>query len=294
MPVITLYGSDRHYSPYRFDPYDKRNFLGEGGMGRVFKGIDAQGYPIAIKVLFADLANNASIVERSIREGDIRFKHPNIIEMLDCCIADGKVHVMSRFVMGKTIDIYARSLSGNITDKQKTIITHMQSILDALSVLHEKGIVHRDVKPNNIMVKEPDNVAVLMDFGIARITGGKRLTRSGVGPGSIEYAPPEQIRGETDKIDARTDIYAFGISLYELLTGSLPYTAKSEKDIQNMHIEKPLPRHPALSAEVFRVLKKATAKEPFQRYHTALELKEELMQVFVKKNWLERLFSINK
>jgi serine/threonine protein kinase len=288
MQTIILYGQN---GSYQFCPFDKRNVIGEGGMGRVFKGIDNKGRQVAIKAIFSELIKKPSIKERGEIEAHLQFQNPNLIQMLDYCVTEeGRVHIISAFVNGMVFPEYVKTLSNNISEKRNTIIRQIQSILDALSFLHKNGVVHRDVKPENIMITN-ENKSVLMDLGVARASNGKRLTNAGVIIGTPHYSAPEQIKGESNKINATTDIYATGITLYEMLTGVPPFDASSQFDVMEMQVKKTIPHNHALTSEIYRVLKKATEKEQSNRYQTALEFKESLSKLFVNKNWWERLFS---
>lgn len=288
---ILLYGKN---SIYEFYPFDKRNIIGEGGMGRVFKGIDTRsGKHVAIKAIFAELVQRPSIKERSELEAHLQFKHPNLIEMLDFCVTEeGRIHIISSLVIGKIIPNVTQIISGNTFERNRTISNYIIKVLDALTILHQKGIVHRDVKPDNILI-DSNNNPVLMDLGVAKASNGKRLTNAGVIIGTPHYSAPEQIKGEGDRINSTTDIYSTGITLFELLTGSPPFDGSSQFDIMEMQIKKIIPHNDKITNDVFKVLKKATEKEQAKRYQSAQELKSALQKTFTQKTFWEKLFSKN-
>lgn len=288
MHNITLYGKR---STYIFCPFDKRNIIGEGGMGRVFKGMADNGRPVAIKAIFAELVKKPSIKERGEIEAHLQFQHPHLIQMLDYCVSEeGRVHIISAFVDGVIFPDYIKTIAGAGDAKKQTIIAHMRSVLDALDFLHQKGIVHRDVKPENIMITK-EGQAVLMDLGVAKASNGKRLTNAGVVIGTPHYSAPEQIKGEGDKINATTDVYAAGITLYELLTGNPPFDASSQFDVMEMQIKKNIPSHVALSSDIYKILKKATEKLQSNRYQSALQFKDALSGMPLRKSWWSRILS---
>ncbi|MDP4813476.1 MAG: serine/threonine protein kinase [Saprospiraceae bacterium] len=288
MQNIILYGKN---GSYQFFPFDSRNVIGEGGMGRVFRGTDQNGNLVAIKAIYAELVKKPSIKDRGEIEAHLRFQHPNLIQMLDYCVSEeGRVHIISKFVDGVSFPQYIKSINGNSIANRNEIFRHTISILEALHFLHQMGIVHRDVKPDNIMITRA-NEAVLMDLGVARASNGKRLTNAGVVIGTPYYSAPEQIKGENNKISATTDIYATGITLYELLTGNPPFEGSSQFDVMEMQVKKTIPAHSALPLEIYKILKKATQKEQSRRYQTSPEFIEALQNMFERKNWWNRLFS---
>jgi serine/threonine protein kinase len=289
IPLLTIYGKRSSYSFYPV--VDKMNRM-EGGMGRVFKGKDNNsGMPVAIKVIYSELASKPTIKNRAELEGHLQFKHDNLIEMLDFCVSkEGKVHVVSTFVSGLLIVDFLKSNKMSVPEKQQFVLLKMQSILDALDFIHKKNIIHRDIKPENIKINDKHN-AVLMDLGVAKATNGKTLTYAGVVIGTPYYSAPEQIRGEGQKINATTDIYALGITIYELLTDTLPFTGTSQFDVMEKQVKKPLPDHSMLSAKIFGVLKKATEKEQYKRYQTALEFKAAIQNLIAGRSAWQRISS---
>lgn len=282
MHDITIYGKS---SFYVFSP---ANRIGEGGMGRVFAGIDGRSrQKVAIKVLFNELTQNALAVEKFQQEGELRLMHPNVIQMLDFVLANGKYHVISRFINGSDIVTHCRQ----ITDWRAKVQLFGQ-VLDGLHYLHSQQppIIHRDIKPSNIMIE--NGRPILMDLGVAKVTGGKRQTSVGVLIGTPQYSPPEQIRGESQAINATTDIYAAAITLYEVLTGQAPFDGSNEFSILEMQIKRTIPPHPQVPVALYTVLKKATAKMQTARYQSVSEFKLALLQSLDEGSWLDRIRSL--
>jgi serine/threonine-protein kinase len=280
MPDILLHGQR---GTYAFNPYDRANFLGEGGMGRVFVGLDlTTRRRVAVKVIHRELTKNPQVVQRAAREASLRFEHPNLVRMLDFVEAGGIYHLISDFVEGETLDKTPPSRVGTPEHRHFVVQRVAVPLLDALQVLHgqQPPVVHRDIKPANLMMRrvgsrEPE--LVLLDLGVASIAGGQRMTQAGVKLGTPHYSAPEQIRGERDRISPATDLYAVGITLYELLTGKVPFDAPSDFDVMEMQVKTPLPAHPALPPPLFNVLRRATEKEPARRFPAAAAMKQALL-----------------
>lgn len=213
--------------------------IARGGAARVFRATDATGNVVALKVLHPQLAVTVS-ADRFLREIKYlsRIDHPRITRLLDSGESDFLIFYVMTFVEGLTLREHlqkARHLSVNDT------LIIASDLLDALGHAHGLEIVHRDVKPENIVVS-PDG-PVLVDFGIARAAaeaGTDRLTKSGFAVGSSRYMSPEQIQG-ADDIDVRTDLYALGCVLFECLTGRTPFTAPREEQVMRMHLESTAP-----------------------------------------------------
>ncbi|MFC1849413.1 protein kinase [candidate division CSSED10-310 bacterium] len=207
----------------RFEFQNKEeNILGRGGMGDVYRGRDtSSGDIVAIKVLQKSLSANQDHIERFRREGEAlrHLNHPNIVKIFDFIEDQGQSYLVMEYVAGGSL----RAL----LDKKKQVPTSQVveiglDLSDALTRAHRLGIIHRDLKPANVLLA-PDGTPRLTDFGIAHMAETPRLTKTGVVVGTAEYLSPEVCRG--DKIDSRSDIWAFGVMLYEMLTGVHPFTA---------------------------------------------------------------------
>ncbi|MDR1257816.1 MAG: protein kinase [Tannerellaceae bacterium] len=281
---------------YEFDPENKADILGKGGMGIVFKGRLVHGETgkydyVAIKVLFKDLSEES--VTRAQREASIRIVHENIVRMYDfveTTDTDGKprYHVISEYLEGETLDKLIKK-SGILSQAEAVKI--VKSILAALYMLHSKGFIHRDIDPSNVMVCK-DGKIKLIDFGIAKQVieyqdeFGKG-TQEGKFIGKINYASPEQAEGKHWLTNVASDIYSTGILLFELLTGKLPFTGTMYEIIKG-HREQVIPRNDSLSRELQYVIRKATAKDPAQRYQSATEFIVDLEQIEKGKSPIPR------
>ncbi|HZK08831.1 MAG TPA: serine/threonine-protein kinase [Bacteroidales bacterium] len=280
MKNILLTGKNGSYS---FDPRDPQSRIADGGMGVVYSGQNAEtGQKVAIKVVYRELARDEANVERARREAAINIEYPNLIRMHDFIEKDGIYHIVSEFLEGQNLDEFIKQNPKVETEYAVRIIS---DVLNGLEVLHSNKptIIHRDIKPSNIFLCS-DGTVKLMDFGIARITGGARKSLTGLGTvvGSPHYSPPEQVRGEIDKIDQTTDIYALGITFYELLTGNPPFDATNEFDILKKQVDEPLPENENIDAPLFGIIKKATEKKQIDRYQNVLEIKKEISK-YIRK-----------
>lgn len=246
--------------------------IGKGGMATVFKayqpGLDRY---VAVKVLPAYYAHEEGFSERFVREARAiaRLDHPNILPVYDFGQADGLSYIVMKYVPAGTLkDRLAQPLS------PEQALGLLKQIAAALDHAHTLGILHRDVKPGNILLDEKGWV-YLSDFGLAKmVEGSVQLTGSGVGVGTPAYMSPEQ--GQGLPVDGRTDVYSLGVVLYEMLTGRVPYEAETPMAVVVKHITSPLPMpraiNPAISEAVQRVILKALAKEPDNRFARAGEL----------------------
>lgn len=261
-------------------PYRIETLLGRGGMGSVYRATQITlNRPVAIKVLARALADEPGFVERFRREAVLaaNLKHPHIVTVHDFGEMNGLLYLVMEFVAGGTLK--DRPAGPMPVERAVQLVTQVASGLD---YAHLAGVIHRDVKPANIMLDAP-NFAKLGDFGIARLADdSQHLTRTGTGIGTPEYMSPEQGEGLRE-IDGRSDIYSLGIVLYELLTGTVPFRSTSSFDVIRQHIEKPLPMG-ALAAQgipatLIDIVGTATAKDPKGRFATAGEFQTALGRV---------------
>jgi len=210
--------------------------LGEGGMGVVYKAQDNKlDRTVALKFLPSHLTKSDEDKQRFIREAKAAaaLNHPHICTIHAVDEYDGSQFIVMEYVDGVTLrqksevrdQTSVSSKPGNWNLELGTVVDYALQIAEALSEAHDKGIVHRDIKPENIMVDSKDRIKV-MDFGLAKLKGAGNLTKSGSTVGTMAYMSPEQIQG--DEIDHRSDIFSFGIVLYEMLTGKTPFRGEHE------------------------------------------------------------------
>jgi eukaryotic-like serine/threonine-protein kinase len=248
--------------------YEIGELLGEGGLGQVHAAFDTVlQREVAVKSLRPELLNDTNFVERFRVEATnlARLNHPNITTIYSL-IPDGKnLYMVMERVRGHTLD--------DILQKRKAPIEMRESLAiiaqaaDGLAYAHSMGVIHRDIKPANLMIAE-NGVLKIMDFGIARVRGSQRLTRTGSIVGTLAYMAPEQLRGEEG--DEASDLYSLAIVLYEMLSGNPPFSATSEYDLMQAQInqrpERLIPRVPGLSPAVETALLRALSKKPAQRF----------------------------
>lgn len=274
--------------------YDERNLLGAGAMGIVYQGYDVDtGEQVAIKRVVDKYANNPDIRFRARQEADLMFSHPNLVEMLGCCeVAHeyGPIFIISRFVQGENIDIFINNHVRSLPHAERRICELFFPVLDALAYIHQKGIIHMDIKPSNIMMEQGRNIR-LMDLGIADVSDTINSSTSGL-MGTPKYAAPEQFSDSTmsSQLTPATDIYEAGVTLYELLTLRNPFSAATVAEAKEMHQGVLLEKTTMMSSAVYEVLRKATAINPIDRYQSAGQMKMALKQALQtpepKVNWL--------
>ncbi|MBZ0281456.1 MAG: protein kinase [Anaerolineae bacterium] len=267
--------------------------IGAGGMARVFKAWDTTlDRPVAIKVLHEHLAADPTFKERFEREAKVvaSLNHPNIVQIYDYGTVNNQRHTYSYMVMpyipGKTLKDVLEEMNTRAQRLDRNrILTITRNLAEALTYAHGRGMVHRDVKPGNILFNE-QNQAVLADFGIARLAESAHLTQEGATVGTPAYLSPEQAAGIP--VDARSDIYALGIILYEMLTGYPPFAGESTLSIILKHLNEPVPslaeQVGAPNPDLDTVILKALTKNPQDRYQTANNLAADLERVFTGKS----------
>ena len=265
--------------------YDEtESILGEGAMGIVFRGFELGTRKcVAIKQVREEYSNNAEIRRRAHLEASLMFSHPNLVEMLGCCeIAPnrGPIFIISSYVEGENIDKFINRKIRNLPHAEYRICNMFIPVLDALSYIHKKNIIHMDIKPSNIMVENERNIR-LMDLGIADVSLMKSDVSSGM-MGTPKYAAPEQFSGTEakSKLSSATDIYEAGVTLYELLTNQNPFPNKIS-EARKMHESVGLEKTPSISTGVLAVIRKATSVNPANRYQKASEMKKALQEALL-------------
>lgn len=249
-----------------------RSVLGQGGMACVYRGYQMNlDRDVAIKVLPAHYAADNDFVQRFKNEARAmaRLSHPNIVTVHDAGKEQGRLYIVMAYIPNGTL----KDRIGRPMDPWD-VTRWIHEVASALSYAHERGIVHRDVKPANVLIDD-DGHAVLSDFGIVKmLASSSGLTRRGAGVGTPEYMSPEQCRG--DYVDARADIYALGVMIYEMLTGHTPFESDEYTALAHAHIYEPVPPptrlNPRISPAVQAVIMKALAKAPSDRFQTATDL----------------------
>jgi serine/threonine protein kinase len=256
----------------KIDDYQVDDLLGEGGMGKVYTATGPDGTRVALKLVKGDFARDDTFRRRFSREARIAqtVKHPNVVPVLATGEHEGHPYMAQRFIEGRSLD---ERLKQDGPLDLPTAIRISSDVAAGLEALWAAGMVHRDVKPANILLDAGDRTAYITDFGLAKDTQGSMLTLPGQALGSMDYMAPEQIRGEP--VTAATDIYALGCVVYESLCGQPPFA-----DIQGMrvlwaHLQDP-PRDPTtlrsdLTPEVTQALLQAMEKDPEKRPASAGE-----------------------
>jgi serine/threonine protein kinase len=265
-------------------PYRIIEQLGQGGMATVYKAYHASlDRYVALKVLHPAFHQDQTFTMRFQREARVvaRLEHPNIVPIYDYSEHESRPFLVMKYIEGDTLK--ARLNQGPLTSEE--IEQVVNSVGSALAYAHRQGILHRDIKPSNVMIAK-DGTMYLADFGLARIAeAGESTMSSDSIMGTPQYISPEQAMGKKD-LDAGTDIYSFGVMLYEMVVGQVPFSADTPFSIIHDHIYTPLPLpmkvNPNVPEPVQRVLLKALAKDRLDRYNST----EELMRAF-KEAWTE-------
>lgn len=261
--------------------------IGQGGMAHVFKANHpALNRLVAIKVLSPELVSQPGFAERFRREAQAvaRLNHPNILPVYDFGVQGRYSYIVMRYIPNS---ITLHSLMGENASKQK-LIDYVAQVAEALNYTHEQGIIHRDVKPANILID--DNWALLSDFGLVKEpANAQQLTATLMGMGTPAYMSPEHAKGQT--VDHRTDIYALGIVLYEILTGTVPHSATTPLAIIAKRASQPVPDVREIEADVSKslgqVTMRALAQDPDRRYASAAQFAQAIRRALADPNYLE-------
>ncbi len=254
------------------------DIIGEGGMGRVYRALQtARNRVVAIKVL---TASDSIAVQRAINEARIQqgLQHPNIVEFYEQIEWDARPCLVMEYVEGVTL---AEQLRHHGAMPMATALSVLSQIVSAVAYLHEHDIIHRDIKASNIRLT-PDGGAKLLDFGIAKNEFTPQLTQTGFVVGTVEYLAPEQIN--SGKADERSDIWALGILLFEMLTGSVPFTANTFGTLyqQINRASFTLPSESHVPRAVAKLITRCLKKDPAERVQSAAELLAEVRQAMAQ------------
>src|SRR4051794_13806372 len=259
-------------TPRRIGPYEIEGLLGEGGIGQVFAARDTLlGRQVAIKALRPEISREQNLIDRFYVEAKslANLNHPNITTLHALQREEPDVFMIMELVHGCTLaEILMRLRRLSVRES----LAVLAQVIAGLGYAHRRGIVHRDIKPSNLMVTE-EGVLKIMDFGIARMSGSQQLTRVGEFNGTLVYASPEQIRGET--VDDRSDLYSLAIVFYKMVSGNAPFTGNSDYALITAHLQTPPPplagQVPDLDAATEAGLMRALAKQRENRFATVAE-----------------------
>jgi eukaryotic-like serine/threonine-protein kinase len=261
--------------------YDVLDLLGEGGMSESYKARDREtGQTVVIKIPYANIIGDPATYSRYQRETEIgrRLHHPHIQQLLDTGHLPDSVapYIVMEYVEGHLLRHYLDQHAPLPLDEAVELT---RQLADAMEACHDQGIVHRDLKPENVLVT-PDCQVKLLDFGIALLQGARRLTWSRLtnSVGTPDYMAPEQVRGERG--DARTDVYALGTMLYEMLAGKVPFEGDNPLSIMNQHVNNEAPRvrirRYNVPAQLEVIAAKALRRDPAQRYQAMADFRADL------------------
>ncbi len=259
------------------DRYQIIKSIGEGGMANVYLAYDTiLDRNVAVKILRGDLANDEKFVRRFQREAlsASSLSHANIVEVYDVGEDNGNYYIVMEYIEGKHLKELIKK-RGKLTLSETLDI--VSQVCDGLATAHDSYIIHRDIKPQNIMILDSGLVKIT-DFGIAMALNSTQLTQTNSVMGSVHYLPPEQASGKGCTM--QSDIYSMGILMYELLTGELPFRGDNAVEIALKQLKEPLPdireKLPEIPNSIVNILKRATAKNPKNRYSDAREMLEDM------------------
>ena len=274
--------------------YRLEALIDQGGMGAVYRGVDENlARPVAVKVMNEELAAHPDFQKRFQQEAQAaaRLQHPSIVHIYDSGETEGSSYIVMELIPGLSLGDYMKQLAGrNQIIRLEETLTLTAQVAEALGYAHRKGVIHLDVKPDNILVKELDQEAsadtpplraVLTDFGLAKLQEANPDIEDGERIGTLNYMSPEQLLEQA--VDGRSDLYSLGVVLFQMATGQLPFLIKSPSDAVYKHVHQtpPIPHElfPGLPLSLGQVIWKALAKKPADRYQTGEEMARALRQV---------------
>ncbi len=279
--ALSSTGAQRLVGSVVLDQYVITDILGRGGMSVVYQGKHKiTGQEVALKVLPPDLAAHRDLKDRFLEEGKAlaQLDHPNIVHLYNFG-SDGDCLVLAmQYVRGITWERLIMD-SGRVPWRKSAELT--MQVSDALYYAHGRGIIHRDMKPSNVLIRDLDGAATVMDFGIAKVQSSTKLTATGQTMGTVRYMSPEQVRGKV--VGVGTDIYSLAMTTYESLTGDTPFTGETHFEIMTKHLSEAPKRPSELGIDIppafEKVLMRAISKQPEDRQKDAKQLKEQLAAV---------------
>ena len=261
------------------DRYKLEDFIGQGGMSLVYRAIDIRtGHSVAVKILKSEYNSDKEFLERFQREAQAAsmMSHHNLVNLLDVGVEGEFRYLVLEYVNGNTLKDIIRQ-KGRLN--YQTAIQITVRILSALQHAHDNGIIHRDIKPQNVLIHSDGHVKVA-DFGIARMTGGATIGKGDTVVGSVHYSSPEQASGGV--VEATSDIYSTGVVMYEMLTGRVPFVGDTPVAVAMQHLQDPPPPitdfAPETPPAVVAVVMKALEKDPKKRFQSAREMADALMK----------------
>ena len=253
--------------------------LGEGGMGVVYLARDIHtGLDVVVKAIRSELAHRADVRQRTLAEGRAlaQIDHPNVVHLKSVVVDGTNLWLVMQYIDGESLE---KTIAGHVARREHMPVDEalatLRQIASGLAAAHQEGVIHRDMKPANVLIRRKDGMAKVTDFGIAKVPSDVSREQTKGILGSLWYMSPEQVTGRRD-LDKRVDIYALGIVLYQMLVGDVPFDAESEYEIMRLHAEEPMPRASAKRADVphavDEIIQKACAKDRAHRYQSCEEL----------------------
>ena len=278
--------------------YKLKSVLGEGGMATVYLASDLIARKdVALKIIKEDTMKNPVNLTRFEREARAAasLNHQNIVRVINLGTAEGRPYMVTELIKGQTVR-EVLNVRGKFSVLEACDI--MYQLCSAVLNAHQHNVIHRDIKPQNVYMSSDSSIK-LGDFGIATFTNASRVTRSEVVVGSVHYLAPEISQGNQANVES--DIYALGVTFFELLTGKVPFDDESPVTVALMHIKDKFPSvrklNPKVPAIVEKIISKATDKNPYNRYHSCFDMRKDIDRILrdpdiiKKKSFFARLFS---
>ena len=262
----------------RLDHYQIESLVARSGMASIFRAIDTRNArPVAIKIPHEEMESDPVLYERFVRESEIgkKLDHPGVMKVYEVPVR-GKFYAVMEWVEGRTL----RKIIAEKAVPQEVAIAIVFGVLQALNYMHDQGVTHRDLKPENIMVDDEGRIKVI-DFGIASLAGARRLTFADMSQvmGTPDYISPEQLTSQRG--DRRSDLYAIGVMLYEMLSGKTPFSGPNPFAIMNDRlVNNPVPPrevNPHITPEMQEIIYRALEREPGKRYKSAKQFMWDLL-----------------